>query len=248
MKSLKDYEKEITELYDDFIKSEGIDPSTGEVNGINQRFSGTPFIGSLYPGCQKKVMFVGLDIGSDEGFHDFESRRKAISHDAKGRTMIPSKNPFNAHMAGTYAMAFALLHDTIDREECWNLFSQNNSETAYHAIKRCHKVIPVEMLDYVCLTNAHKFVKVDRKNKGGGQDRVWDKVVKKEKEVALLSREIAILQPDVIVFQSYTLKSIIQLLNINDNVEIITMYHPASRDRYHKSLGYIKEKTNEKAK
>lgn len=240
-KTLAELESKITNLYNQFFSEVGIDRETGIVRGTNQMFPGAPFIGSLYPNIEKKILVVGLDIGSDEGVHTFDSRRKCISYYADGKTEIPYKKPFNAHISGTYALTFALLYDTIGQAESWGIFSSDDNETAYKAIQKHHSEIPVDLLDYICFTNAHKFVTVDRENKGGGQDRVWDKVVPQEKELALLKGEIEIIQPDVIVFQSPKFASIVPSLDLDSNIKALITYHPSFRDRYHRSIGYIKK-------
>lgn len=245
MKTLTELESQISNLYARFFNEVGIDKEKGIVQGTSYIFQGAPFIGSLYPNVKKKILIVGLDIGSDEGMHTFDSRRQIISHSANGLSEIPAKKPFNAHFAGTYALVFALLHDTIEKKESWQKFSSDDKETAYKAIQKHHSEIPVELLDYICFTNAHKFVTIDRKNKGGGQDRKWNKVVPMEKELSLLKNEIAVFQPNIIVFQSPEFKSIVPILDIDSNIRTLVTYHPAYRDRFHRSIGYIKEMANE---
>jgi len=248
MKTLLEIERQITDLYEKFYDEVGVDRESGILRDTNQKFPGAPFIGTLYPNVNKKILFVGLDIGSDEGMHTFQSRREIISHSANGKTEIPYEEPFNAHISGTYALAFALLYDTIGQKDSWQKFSSDENETAYTAIKTHHSEIPVELLDYICLTNAHKFVTIDRKNKGGDQDRQWDKVVTREKELELLKGEINIIKPEIIIFQGKDFSSIVPMLQLDNNIKTLVTYHPSYRDRYHKTIGYLKmmaEKIND---
>lgn len=218
---------------------------SGNVNGTNRKIPGFPFIGKLYPKVKKKILFVGLDIGSDEGdVHTFDSRREVFSkYYAKGEIEIPAKKPFNPHVSGTYAMAFALLYDTIGREDSWKRFSSNKDATAYRAIQKYHSSIPVELLDYTCFTNAHKFVTQNRQHKSGAQDRVWGKFVPKETELQFLEDEIAIIQPEIIIFQGKEFDSIVPRLQLEPKIRTLITFHPSSRNKQYRSIGYIEDQS-----
>lgn len=231
-----DLEKNLKSLYDSFCDEMDINTTTGIVGDSSIRFSGAPYVGSRYVNARKRILFIGMDIGADEQFHDFGSRRSEISHIDRGFTEIPQKRPFNPHIYGTYAMSLALLNRLYGWESIWDLFSSDLNRTACEAIKAYHKIIPVELLDYVSLTNTHKFVTIDRQNRSGDKDRFWQA---KEREIGLLRKEVEIFDPEIIVIQSLGLRFLADTLTIPSNSRIIVSAHPAARCRYYRSIGYI---------
>jgi hypothetical protein len=236
MNELIQIESAIKRLYGSFFEELNIDPNSGIISGKPLRFSGMPYLGFLYPYAKERILFIGMDIGQDELFHSFESRRINISHTACGLTEIPRNKPFNPHIAGTYAMAFALLHSINNWNNSWQSFSSIKDKTAYRAIQDNHTILPVNLLDFVALTNVHKFVTIDRVNRSGGQDRKWNQY---EKEIQLLRDEISLLSPDIIVIQGISLAYLKTDLNIPSSTRVIISAHPAARSRYYRSIGYI---------
>ena len=238
---LSDLEKKLKSLYDSFCGEMDINTTTGIVGDSSIRFSGAPYVGSRYENAKSRILFIGMDIGADEQFHDFGSRRNEISHTDRGFTEIPAKSPFNPHIYGTYAMSLALLNNIYGWDSIWNQFSSDLNRTACEAIKAFHKIIPVELLDYVSLTNTHKFVTIDRQNRTGDMDRYWQK---EELEIDLLKKEVEIFDPEVIVIQSLGLSYLRDTLTIPSE-RVIVSAHPAARSRHYRSIGYITSLVNE---
>ena len=236
MEHLEALESHLNIVYDAFYRSVGIEESTGKVLGTNQRFSGKPYLGKLYPTAKKRILFIGMDIGADEGHHSFSSRRKAISSTENGIREIPYKKPFNPHISGTYAMSLALLYHDYKWDKIWRVFSSIKDRTAYRAIQVSHKILPVDLLDLISMTNLHKFVTINRKNRSGSQDRNWKSP---EVELKLLKDEISILKPNIIVIQSLGGNYLKNILDINKDVRVIVTAHPAARSRYYRSIAYI---------
>jgi hypothetical protein len=153
------------------------------------RFVTYPYIGSNY-GRLTRILFIGLDVGADEkrGIQTFEERRNAIEEKE-----IQLHNP---HIAGTYICALFFLKEKLGLKTFWK--QNKNKISSQHILK---KIVNFEEnpLSYVSLTNYHKFVTVGRKNRTGGLDR---KFVHKDYEEKLLLKEIELLEPKIIIFQS----------------------------------------------
>lgn len=216
-----------------------IDKHTGIVEGTDKRFSGYPYLGTQYSNAKKRILYVGLDQGKDEGIHDFESKRKKISPTAKGYSKIHPRGTFNPHFYGIYAMTLRLLYKDYDWIGLWNKFSENETSTAREAISRNHEVLPIDLIDYIAFTNAHKFVTVSRTNRSGSQDRQWNDNIQREYELHLLEDEISALNPNIVIFQGVLFKNIVSSLSIDNGISTIVMRHPSCHSRYHRSIGYI---------
>lgn len=236
---LKQYESNLTTLYNNFVEEVGIDLSTGKASNPSMQFSGLPFLGEKYHIAKKRILFVGLDIGSDEGTHNFTSKREAISPTAKKWKQLPPRKAFNPHYYGIYVMTLRILKEYYGWEVLWKKFSEDSTRTACEVVNRYHHELPIELLDYVAQTNVHKFVTSGRINKGGDQDRQWDKAVPREKELHLLENEIKILNPDFIFFQGDDFWKIEKDLNIDDNIATVVMCHPSARYRKYRNIEYI---------
>lgn len=232
-------ENNIKTIYSDFYNKVGINPESGVPEGVDKRFIGDPYLGTLYSTAKKRILYVGLDQGQDEGLHDFESKRKKISPTANGETMIPSRKAFNPHFYGIYAMSLRLLYKEYGWNVLWKKFSEDKTRTACEAISYTHEILPVDLLDYIAFTNVHKFVTINRINRSGSQDRQWNDDIQKEYELHLLEQEIRVLKPDFVIFQGVKFKDVLSSLRIDNGIRRIIMYHPSCRDRYHKTIDYI---------
>lgn len=232
-------ENDIKIIYDRFYHEAGINPNTGVPKGVDKRFIGMPYLGTQYAIAKKHILYVGLDQGKDEPVHTFNSKREIISPTAKGYKMIRSRSTFNPHFYGIYAMTMRLLYKEYGWTELWNKFSEDDTRTACEAISRNHKVLPVDLIDYIAFTNAHKFVTIDRINRSGSQDRQWNDKIQREYELHLLEQEIKVLKPDIVIFQGVDFKKIVSFLDIDNSIKTIVMWHPSCHDKYHRSIGYI---------
>lgn len=159
---------------------------------IPLKFPTYPYIGSKY-GNSKKILVVGLDLGSDKekpsGIQSFEERRQAIEE-----KIISKHNP---HIAGTYFTALFFLQDNLNWHDSWNKLK--NISTCQKALKYQDKLPPTNPLSYIALTNYYKFVTKNRKNRRGGLNR---KHLDEEFELNFFIEEVKIFDPDIIIFQS----------------------------------------------
>lgn len=233
MEDLNQIETRWTAIADEFQKSFGCDSDGCQVcpDGVVRQFSGAPFVGEKYGVVRPRIMFVGLDIGADEGNHNFATKRGRYPESASA---------LNPHLAGVYAATICLLRN-VCFQDVWELLSANEKWTVKQAIRG--KVLPspkCEVFPYVCITNAYRFVTKDRQHRAGGNDR---KGVSR-KEIEFLGKEIAVLQPDVIIFHGGELSNIkSEDLGIDPlKVKRINMMHPAARKRLYRSIEYIKSK------
>ena len=178
--------------YQDFFKKFNINKKTGTLKDSSKyKFPTYPFIGSRY-GKNKKILIIGLDIGSDEkigGIQSFKERQQAIEN-----KFVSKHNP---HIAGTYFTALFFLKDSLNWQKYWN--NLKSIPTCQKALKNQDKLPINNPLSYVSLTNYYKFVSVKRKNKTGGENRIH---LEKEFEDSFFIDEIKIFNPDIIIFQS----------------------------------------------
>ena len=218
------YDEKIKKLYNKFINKR----LQLEKNGITEdrkfRFATYPYIGSKY-GTTKKVLFIGLDIGSDEShkIQTINERRSAIEHD-----FIEAYNP---HIAGTYFLSLYFLRDEYNWIDYWDKIkkSKRQSIQILKNIENRIQLLPlpseVKFISFVALTNAHKFVTVGRTNKLGDQDRKAISGI----EFELLQGEIYTLEPDIICFQGQKFWKYKELLsNISKSgAKMYVGYHPS---------------------
>ncbi len=186
LQGLKTIFKNFSEEIGFNIETEGI------LDDNTKRFSGMPFVGNNYGKYSPKILFIGSDIGSDEGNHDFESKRKRC---------IPTNNKYNAHLAGTYMVALYHLKDHDKFKKLWN------DDFLKHTARKSLKEISVKkersweevatIANAIALTNLHKFVTKDRRQKEGDADRKN----LHNKEMDILIKEIKCFKPDIVIFQ-----------------------------------------------
>ena len=183
---------ELKNKYRELFKKYEIAPTTGSLKCYpNLKFPTYPYIGSKY-GETKKILIVGLDIGSDEtpcGFQCFDERRQAIE-----KENVYEHNP---HIAGTYFTALFFLKDELEWNEYWN--KTKNFPTCQQALKNGKNLPKSNPLSYIALTNYYKFVTENRGNRAGGQNR---KYLDKDFDQEFFVEEVEIFKPDIVIFQS----------------------------------------------
>lgn len=249
-----DFESKLTNLYGEYMGKMSISLKEGLLGRIENnrykdevlRFSGFPYIGAEYHKAKKKILFIGLDIGIDERridntYHTIESRRTCIQW---SENMREGKINYNPHIAGTYAVALYALKDYYDWNDAWKKLFAKNETTTQMALRVLSNELPNNVMDYVALTNVHKFVSLCRgcekevcwseeckdakilKNRSGGNNRKW---YSKNKEIQFLMDEIELLNPDVIVFQGSARKlQADKLEKLKSKYIIIEAYHPSA--------------------
>jgi len=247
--------EDLNNLYLQFIECLDIDKTTGMLGKISNnryagqklRFSGYPYVGSKYYEAKKKILFVGLDLGIDENreektFHSFDSRRECIAGSTKG--CVPYN--YNNHISGTYGMALYILKDLYGWNKQWDSLNKIKDTVFISAINQLKSDLPVDVLDYVALTNIHKFVTecrgcdfrktkpscwtedciVNERNRSGASNRRW---YNEKDEIKMIMDEIEILNPDIIYFQgsvSPIKEEHLELLN--SKFEIWIANHPSA--------------------
>jgi len=215
------YRERVETLYRCFFRDMTIDPETGESpRDADRKFAAYPYIGLRYGADSdvKKLLVVGLDIGSDETpgqVQHFEKRRRAIE-----LTPLPALNP---HIAGTYFTALKYACP----QRGWARFS--GSDSSCQRILRKGDGLPADNpLSFMALTNFYKWVTKDRRNKGGARDRAH---VDRRRETALFLEEVRLLVPDVVVFQGVTFSKpwFREVLDVVSEVEWHVLVHPSWR-------------------
>lgn len=220
---MNNYKKQLDEIYKNFFMELEVDENTGILQSNKLlKFAAFPFIGSRY-GKTKKLLIIGLDIGSDEkktGIISYEERRKIIEDKD-----ISYHNP---HISGCYISALYILKKELNWNTCWN--DIKNVRTCQKALQNKDFLPRENPLSFISFTNYHKFVTIERKNRAGGENR---KYINKSAEEKLLIKEVKILCPDVILFQgakfySRIFNHLISTLKTSNNIILIGP-HPSYR-------------------
>ena len=234
----EELKRKIEKLYMSFFKDMNIDFQTGIVKGTNKRFSGYPYIGKNYVSAPVRILFISLDCGKDEcinenTYHSFVSREDIF----KGGKL----DDFNDHIAGVYATALRLLKDKMQLKDAWDTLWKYNEYTAKKAIRLAdaHSLLPRDLMTYVAYENRFRFVTVNRNERTGDSDREW---INAEKESKLLMDEIAVLNPDVIVFQGIKGIDNCGINELKKQYKVVVAYHPSCWQRGANKLHYIEEK------
>lgn len=255
----------LNELYLEFMEQLSIDKTTGILGKISNnrylggslRFSGMPYIGSKYSEAKLKILFVGLDIGIDEcreanSFHNFDSRRECVAGSIEGCTTLG----YNNHISGTYGMALSILKDYYNWENEWNEFSKDKNAIFTSSIRKFSGVLPIDVLDYVSLTNIHKFVSTCRGcnlekenpicktdlclqpkiNRTGNDNRRW---YNEKEEIDFFLQEIQAINPDILYFQGSHRPIYNQLKTLNLKFEIWLADHPSAWNVGANKIKYI---------
>lgn len=219
-------EEQIKEIYQPFFEKHGIDSTTGRLKERNNiRFSGYPYIGRKYLESKKKILFYGLDLGSDELFvfknnkrdtyHTFETRRE------QGR-VLGRNGKVGAHhnvIGAIYRISLRLLKDdhNLDGYEMLDNFQDKTFEDA---LKIVGKELSDEVLHYAAFSNSYKFVTVGRDKKSGGKDRI-------DYDMEILKREIEVLNPNVVIVMGVGQNQLLHYLETKSNIVTKWMYHPS---------------------
>lgn len=256
----------LNNLYDEFISSLEINKLSGELGKISNnrykdhilRFSGYPYVGINYENAKKKILFIGLDIGIDENrednnYHSFDSRRSVVAGDEKGCASLG----YNHHISGTYGMALYILRNTYNWQHHWELFNEDSNSIFQSRINLLKSSLPVDVLDYVALTNIHKFVtkcrgcdfsktlpkcysencKLNDINRSGNSNRKW---YNKNIELEMIVEEIDKFNPDIIYFQGSISPIRNYFKSLNSKYEIWIADHPSAWNVGANKLSYIK--------
>lgn len=209
----------------EFFQEMAIDPQTGCTDrfpGSNRRFATYPYVGSRY-GERRRILFIGLDIGTDpKSLLDFKERRCHIE-DKKLRC-------HNPHIAGTWCVALSLLPPEFGWDEIAD--SEHTCRQILRRYPESHwKANP---LSFCGLTNFYKWVTIGRGKAGGAQDRVH---LSREIERRFLTEEIAIFRPQVVVFQSAEFRNpkhleLVELVSRElPECDVRVVKHPSLRGR-----------------
>ena len=216
--------KELEQAYRYFFDQMRIDPETGDLppyHSETQKFACYPYVGSLYGLGRTSVLVVGLEVAHDnpfgEGIQSFASRRRSIE-----QKPLREHNP---HIAGTYFTALKYACPDLG----WDRFAESRL-SCQRLLKQGEDLPKANPLSFVALTNFHKWVTKGARKTAGTRDRV---TFDRELEEELLCREVDILEPDVVVFQSVEyakprfkrLRRMIEWLGR----ESLVVYHPSNR-------------------
>lgn len=204
--------------YEILFKDNFADIETGSISKY-KKFATYPAVGDNY-GKDKKILIVGLDIGSDEThgkYQTIEERTESIQS---------VHGDMNHHMGGTYFTALYLLQHKNNYADF--LEKVKDSTIFKTIIKRNINDLPKENpLSFIAFTNFYKFVTIMRESKLGDQDR---NIIDRNRELELFKEEIGILNPDIIFFQSTVFYGIInnqEMQKLIKNKEVYIGYHPS---------------------
>ena len=215
-------QSELKNKYRELFKRYKIDPKTGCLKCYpDLKFPTYPYIGSRY-GETKKILIVGLDIGSDETprrIQCFDERRQAIE-----KKPVYKHNP---HIAGTYFTALFFLKDELGWNDCWS--KTKNISTCQQALKNGKDLPTSNPLSYIALMNYYKFVTENRRNKGGGTNR---KYLDKGFDQEFFVKEIKVFEPDIVVFQGAEFKNKMSVLDrLKTGKSVYVGLHPSNRKK-----------------
>lgn len=191
----------------------------GRFPDSGKRFASHPYVGSRY-GEDTRILFIGLDIGVDDGpLLSFETRRRHIED--------KSLRDHNPHIAGTWCTALSLLPSRYGWREI------ADSDLTCQRILRSHpesrwKANP---LSFCGLTNYFKWITIGRDRASGRQD---GRHLDPDLELRFLMNEIEIYRPDVVVFQGAQFRHspylrLVKRLSRQRRVEVVR--HPSMRGR-----------------
>ena len=215
--------QKLDKIYDSFFVVFNIDLKTGIVANTNKRFATKVAIGDKYFAAKKKVLFVSLDIGKDEYYHEnrFQSykerRENALYYSVDGR---------NPHMAGVYGVALYFLKDIFGWVEAWSKI-ENSNQFFRESLLSNKSIVPTDVLSNVAMINFYNYVTIGRTERTGGNDRF---LLNEASELQLLVDIINEINPDTIIVQSKTLNGYFRNKIkpfIEGNTDIYVSYHPS---------------------
>lgn len=211
-------------LVEDFSKAMGFDKETGVLPNGKRRFSGMPFIGNDYGKYSPKILIVGSDIGCDERrsvdtYHNFDTKRECC--------ILSSKRKYGAHLCGTYMTALYLLKDVAPFNSLWQ--DEMCNTTAIRALKTLETEKIHQIADAIALTNLHKFVTIDRRDRSGDKDRKW---IDHDKEFATFIEEVKCFAPGIVILQainSISEAEVEQIKQATGSTSVYKLTHPSTR-------------------
>ena len=212
----------LDERHRTFFREMAIDPRTG-IPGCfpdsGKRFACHPYVGTRY-GESTRILFIGLDIGSDPGhLQSFETRRRHIED-----KRLRDHNP---HIAGTWCAALSLLPP----EYGWGEIA--DSELSCQRVLRRYPEArwKANPLSFVGLTNFYKWATIRRDRASGGQDRSH---LESEIERRFVMDEIRLYEPQVVVFQGAGFRNRPHLEfveRLSREFEVRVLMHPSMRGK-----------------
>lgn len=235
-------QKSIKKLYKDFlvglkIKKNGYFSKQSRWSFL--RFPTYPFIGSKYFGKEDyKILFIGLEIGKDE------YPENKIASFVLRRSSIEESNSHNKQVYGM-AVATIFLLNKLFKDNQWKQILNNKIYTYKETLEQTKeselaKKLPKKMgkkfnpLSFVAMTNCYKFVTIKSEQRTNSKD---GKYISTDKEWDLLEKEIEILKPKFLVFQSKTFRTdrwfqqlISEIKQQNKNTKIYISNHPSDRN------------------
>ena len=210
--------KKLNELYFGFMTELNIDKTTGIIEGKNKRFATMPYVGKKYHEAKRKILFVGTDIGEDE----YSNENRYQSFEDRYQNVFSSNNP---HIAGTYVTALYFLKDLYN----WGkYYDQFDKDCTCQKARKSVSDLPTEVLDFVSITNFYKFVTINReKERSGSADRIFNSINDEKK---LFMNEIALLEPNMVIFQSVNFRNLDLIPEIiKKGIEVYIAPHPSNR-------------------
>jgi hypothetical protein len=188
---------QIEELYKKFFIDNEIDIITWILNGKRVRFATYPFIWKKY-WEKAKILFVWLDIWKDERCVDdiYQKLDDRYCGIMKKGSSLKSPKDYNPHISWTYITSMYYLFKEKLSNDIMNM-------TFKKWIKELIKNDDTKNdnpLEYVSLINYYKFVTIWRCSRQWSSDRKNQLSNNKENELFL--KEIEILNPDIIIFQT----------------------------------------------
>ena len=220
IKNLQDLESQITEIYQDFYKKMNIDSSTGLMShkGKEYQFVTMPHIGSRYVDANIKILFIGMDMGmkETENIQDFEERRGSVV--GNGFTDL------NPHIAGTYATALYFLRGTNDSLEKVAQELLESDKPIQTALKQMPG-LPIDLLEYVALTNFYKFITAGSTKRSTASGRKMP-----DQCHELLVKEIKLLDPEIVIMQGTNFRNFAITKTLQEmGKKVFIAYHPSYR-------------------
>ena len=207
-------QRDLQDAHDDFFRLLNVDPATGWVTKQYLKFASYPHVGSRY-GDMKRLMFVGMDIGSDTTpgeIHSYDNRRSDIEE-----ALVHRPNP---HMSGTYITAMHFLAEGCSEWQRW-LADANSDLVPQRLLNDTNRVPSRNPLSYIAFTNYYKFLLFHNGTK-----------VQLERglEEQFLKEEARLLAPDIIVLQSAGFRRLESLLNdLSQIADVFVGNHPSVR-------------------
>lgn len=226
-------ENQIKDAYKLFFDSYGIDDITGIIaSDPTIRFAGYPYIGRKYLEAKKRILFYGLDLGSDEckdnevKYHTIETRREHGRVLGKDGVIGWHHNVIGA----IYRISLGLLKDDhlLDGYDAMKGFENRTSK---YALRRVGGLLSDDVLNYITFSNSFKFVSSGRKFKSGGQDRIYY-------NIEILKREIEILKPDIVIVMGNGQGALSDYLKLQTNIIYQWMPHPSARNGRNKIANF----------